>query len=86
MRTIESTNIASILANGKVADGGNAGQIHDLNLITPMSSMNVTPTEPEVNISTYFSILDYFFFFLFTKSNLIVVGIDECYNSEIDGK
>ncbi|XP_055296747.1 probable serine/threonine-protein kinase nek3 [Sitodiplosis mosellana] len=46
MRTIESTNIASILANGKVDNGGD-GQIHDLNLITPMSSMNVTPTEPE---------------------------------------
>lgn len=44
MRTIESTNIASILAHGYVGDG----QMHDLNLITPVSSMNVTPTEPEV--------------------------------------
>lgn len=84
MRTIESTNIASILANGKVADGGNAGHIHDLNLITPMSSMNVTPTEPEVNISTYFLISD--FFFLFPKSNLIVIGFDECYSSETVGQ
>lgn len=47
MRTVESTNIASILASGHVGIGGD-GQTHDLNLITPMSSMNVTPTEPEV--------------------------------------
>lgn len=51
MRIIESTNIASILATGDRDTGGSdskGGQIYDLNLITPMSSMNVTPTEPEV--------------------------------------
>lgn len=52
MRTMESTNIASILASDDKGNGNNNGradgQIHDLNLITPMSSMNVTPTEPEV--------------------------------------
>ncbi|XP_031625340.1 mucin-5AC-like [Contarinia nasturtii] len=53
LRTIENTNISSVLANEK---GGNAGNdnvgngsgdinVDDLNLITPMSSMNVTPTE-----------------------------------------
>lgn len=44
MRAVERTS-----GNEKVGHLPPAGQVDDLNLITPLSSMNVTPDEQEVN-------------------------------------
>lgn len=49
MRTIEKTNILSAVCNENVGRLPSVSQVEDLNLITPLSSMNVTPTEQEVH-------------------------------------
>lgn len=54
MRTIGSTNAIPMLANGQNAVLPPTGQIGELNLITPASSMNVTPTETEVSLFAIF--------------------------------
>lgn len=46
MLAVERTT--SVMADGKVSELPSVSQGEDLNLITPLSSMNVTPNEQDV--------------------------------------
>lgn len=48
MLAVEKANATSMMADGKVNKLRTVSQGEDLNLITPLSSMNVTPTEQDV--------------------------------------
>lgn len=48
MRAVEKANATSMVADGKASKLPSVSQGEDLNLITPLSSMNVTPNEQEV--------------------------------------
>lgn len=54
MKSIEKNNIISAMSNENVGRLPSVSQLEDLNLITPLSSMNVTPTEQEVNLINNF--------------------------------
>lgn len=48
MLAVEKANTTSMMADGKVSKLPMVSQAEDLNSITPLSSMNVTPNEQDV--------------------------------------
>lgn len=48
MLAVEKANVTSMMADGKASKLPFISQGEDLNLITPLSSMNVTPNEQDV--------------------------------------
>lgn len=48
MLAVEKANATTMMSDGKVSKLPSVSQGEDLNLITPLSSMNVTPNEQDV--------------------------------------